>query len=294
MEILTPAQVEQFHRNGYLKFTRVLAEDQVQRLRDALDRVIREEQEREDDSGRPPEFAYGHDRRADLKAGGQRPARAIHQFVNMWKVVPEYREVIHNPKITGAIRDLMGADRIRLWHDQVISKPPGDNAHFSCHHDFYFWPLDRPTMITCWLALDDATVANGCMHVIPGSHRDPRFQPVGCDLSEDIHLSPAPLGPGEPGSLYQEVRTWGPERAVPVELKAGECMFHHCLNYHMTPQNVTDRQRRAFVIIYMPDGTRYNHAQSPNHPCTNYLHLADGTPLTRDEFPICGEGTASA
>ena len=284
MSILTQEQMERFHRDGYLKFGSVIEAAEVERLRAALDRVIAEELTRKDYSDLPPEFAYGHDR----KGQDRQDVRAIHQFVNMWKVVPEYREVLHNPKITGVVRELMDVERIRLWHDQIISKPPGDNAHFSCHHDFYFWPLDRPTMITCWLALDDATAANGCMHVIPGSHRDPRFQPVDCDLSEDIHLSPAPMGSGEPGSLYNDVRAWMPEKAVPVELKAGECMFHHCLNYHMTPQNTTDRQRRAFVMIFMPDGTRYKHAQSPNHVCTNYLHMHDGTVMEGDAFPICG------
>lgn len=284
MAVLNREQVEQFHRDGYLKFGRVIEDAQIERLRAALDRTIREELDREDFSDLPPEFAYGHDRK-----GGERPGtRAIHQFVNMWKVVPEYQEVIHNPRVTSAVRELMDAPRVRLWHDQVISKPPGNNKHFNCHHDFYFWPLDRPRMITCWLALDDATPENGCMHVIPGSHRDPRFQPPGCDLSPDIHLAPAPMGAGEPGSLYQEVRTWDVDRAVPVKLKAGECMFHHCLNYHMTPENWTDRQRRAFILIYMPDGTRYHHAQSPNHPCTSYLNLEDGTVLNGEHFPVCG------
>ncbi len=283
MAIITPDQVAKFRRDGYLRFGRVIDHDQVERLRAALDRTIAEELACEDVSDRPPEFAYGHERK-----GQGHVTRDIHQFVNMWKVVPEFAEVIHHPTITEAVRELMGARTVRLWHDQVISKPPGDNRHFACHHDFYFWPLDRPAMITCWLALDDASVANGCMHVIPGSHRDPRFQPTGCDLSEDIHISPGPMGPGEPASLYDAVRTWGPDRTVPVELQAGECMFHHCLNYHLTPQNVTDRQRRAFVIIYMPDGTRYNHAQSPKHPCTSYLHLTDGVALDRAEFPVCG------
>jgi ectoine hydroxylase-related dioxygenase (phytanoyl-CoA dioxygenase family) len=287
MAILTPKQVEQFYRDGYLKFGQVIDAAEVERLRAALDRVIADELTREDYSDLPPEFAYGHDRKKE-RMEGVRPARAIHQFVNIWKVAPEYQDTIHNAQITGAIRELMGASRVRLWHDQVISKPPGDNAHFSCHHDFYFWPLDRPAMITCWLALDDATPENGCMHVIPGSHRDPRFQPPDCELSEELHLSPVPMGPGEPGSLYNEVRTWMPERARPVLLKAGECMFHHCLNYHMTPQNTTDRQRRAFVMIYMPDGTRYKQAQSPNHPCTNYLGLEDGAIMDGLEFPICG------
>ena len=182
----------------------------------------------------------------------------------------------------------METETVRLWHDQVISKPPGENKVFAMHHDFYFWPLNRPTMISCWLALDDATPENGGMHVIPGSHRDPRFQPVDCDLSDDIHLSPVPMGEGAPASLYAEARTWHSDKATPVMLKAGECMFHHCLNYHITPENVTDRQRRAFVMIFMPDGTRYKHSQSPNHVCTNTLGLTDGEPMQRAEFPVCG------
>lgn len=283
MAILTPEQVQQFYRDGYLKFGKVIEADEVERLRDGLDRVIADELTREDDAGLPPEFAFGHARRGAETASG----RAIHQFVNMWKVVPEYRELLHNARIVGAVRDLMAVDRVRLWHDQLISKPPGDNGHFACHHDFYFWPLDRPSMITCWLALDDATPENGCMHVIPGSHRDPRFQPVTCDLADDLHLSPVPLGPGEPGSLYDAVRTTMPDGTKPVPLKAGECMFHHCLNYHLTPRNITDRQRRAFVMILMPDGARYRHSQSPNHPCTSYLHLDDGVPLEGDLFPLC-------
>ena len=285
MEILTPEQAEQFYRDGYLKFGQVINPEDVERLRAALDRVIAEELTRDDYSDLPPEFAFGHDRR---DSAGNRPARAIHQFVNMWKVAPEYRSLQSNARITGVVRDLMQVDRIRLWHDQVISKPPGDNALFNCHHDFYFWPLDRPTMITCWLALDDATAANGCMHVVPGSHRDPRYQPADCDLCGDIHLSPVAMGPGEPASLYADIRTWMPERAKPIELKAGECMFHHCLNYHLTPQNTTERQRRAFVMIFMPDGSHYKQSQSPMHCCTNYLNLEDGAVMGDPDFPICG------
>jgi ectoine hydroxylase-related dioxygenase (phytanoyl-CoA dioxygenase family) len=282
--VLTAEEVERFYRDGYLKYRRVLDDAAVQRLRDALDEVIAEELSRDEPPDRPPEFAFGHDRKASAVA--DRPKRAIHQFVNMWKVSPEFREVLHNPQVVGAVRELMGVERVRLWHDQLISKPPGDNGHFACHHDFYFWPLDRPTMVSCWLALDDATPANGCMHVVPGSHRDPRYQPEGCELTEELHLAPAPLGPGEPGSLYDDIRTWLPDRAKPVELKAGECMFHHCLNYHMTPQNRTDRQRRAFVMIFMPDGTRYRRAQAPNHPCTSYLNLEDGQVMDGETFPL--------
>lgn len=281
MEVLSQEQVEGFHRDGYLRFGRVLDAAGVEGLREALTRAAASAHDPGADV--PPEFAYGHEAHGARSSG-----RAIHQYLNLWKVAPEYRAVVDHPAITGVARDLMGARAVRIWHDQVISKPPGDNKHFQCHHDFYFWPLDRPTMITCWLALDDASADNGCMHVVPRSHRDPRYQPAGCDLSPDIHLEPAPGGPGAPGSLYDEIRTWMPDRAVPVELAAGECMFHHCLNYHMTPENRTDRQRRAFVIIYMPDGSRYNPAQSAHHPCAHYLGLEDGAPMGGPAFPICG------
>jgi ectoine hydroxylase-related dioxygenase (phytanoyl-CoA dioxygenase family) len=286
MTLLTSNQMEQFHRDGFLKFGRVIDMDEVGRLRTTLQHTIDKEMHREDDGDLPPEFRFGHDRKGGSQAGQY--GRAIHQFVNMWKVAPEYQAVIHNRMITEAVRELMGAPQVRIWHDQVISKPPGDNKKFGFHHDFYFWPLDRPTMISCWLALDHATPQNGCMHCIPGSHRDPRYQPPDCDLSADISLSPTAGGPGDAGSLYDAVRTWDVDKAVPVELQPGECMFHHCLNYHMTPQNISDRQRRAFVIIYMPDGTRYKHSQSPGHVCTSHLGLQDGALMNGELFPVCG------
>jgi len=283
MNILTNEQIEQFYLDGYMKFGPAVEAEEVEKLRDGLDRIIREEEVRDSDEGLPPEFVYGHDRKTT-----KIERRSIHQFLNMWKMDDAYRRTINNAKITGAMRDLMGAEKVRIWHDQVISKPPGDNDLFGCHHDFYFWPLARPALISCWLALDDATVENGCMHVFPGSHRDPRFQPPTCDLAADLNLSPIAGGPGEPGSLYEEIRTRGPETAVPVELKAGECMFHHCLNYHLTPRNSTDRQRRAFVMIFMPDGMRYFRQQSPGHPCTGHLNLEDGVVMGGENFPVCG------
>jgi ectoine hydroxylase-related dioxygenase (phytanoyl-CoA dioxygenase family) len=281
---MDPEMIDRFRRDGYLKYGRVIGDEQLNRLRRDLDDLIAEEESGRTARELPPEFAFGHER----KRTGEPTGRAIHQFLNMWKVSPTYRTVVNNPQIVGAVRALIGAAQVRIWHDQVISKPPRDNALFQCHHDFYFWPLDRPAMVSCWLALDDATVDNGCMHVFPGSHRDPRMQPPDCDLADDLFLTPVPLGAGEPGSLYAEMKTKQPSEAVPVELKAGECMFHHCLNWHLTPRNVTDRQRRAFVMIFMPDGTRYNQAQAPNHPCTTYLDLTDSQPMAGAAFPICG------
>ena len=95
--------------------------------------------------------------------------------MNMWKREPSYEAAIHNPLIAGTARGLLDTPEVRLWHDQIISKPPHDNGHFGYHHDFFFWPLSPPNIVSCWLALDDATVDSGCMHVMPKSHKDERF-----------------------------------------------------------------------------------------------------------------------
>src|SRR5262245_18845769 len=86
MGVLTGEQVERFHRDGYLKFGRVLEPAQVERMRAALDRIIAEELASEGEADRPPEFAYGHDRKGQDPTTSGRAPRKIHQFVNIWKV----------------------------------------------------------------------------------------------------------------------------------------------------------------------------------------------------------------
>ncbi len=283
---MTAAEHVEFYRSqGYVNRGQVLTPAEVGDMRAGLDKVIAQERAGGDDTS--VEFKYGHDRVGDAPDESGRDARAIHQYVNMWKRDPAYEAVIHNPNIVETARALLGTPDVRLWHDQIISKPPGDNAHFGFHQDFYFWPLSPPNIVSCWLALDDATVDNGCMHVMPASHDDPQFLP-------DVWAREA----AEAGEAREEGRTVEEtERAKrfaldvshgkPVELRAGECMFHHCLNFHCTPPNVTDRQRRALVMIFMAEGVLYDHAKSPNHILVPTIDVADGEPLVGDGFPVC-------
>ena len=277
--MITAEQIQFFEENGYLKFGKVLEPEEIEALRDGLDRIIRLELEGGDDAS--IEFKYGHDRRGDTLGESGRGPRTIHQYVNMWKRDKDYERTIHNPLIAGAARELLRTPEVRLWHDQIISKPPRDNAHFRFHQDFYFWPLSHPSIASCWLALDDATVENGCMHVIPGSHRDPRFSP-------EAHAAEvAAAERREPEKTErQKIAALDASYGVPVEIKAGECMFHHCLNFHATPQNTTDRERRSFVMIFMAQGVCYNAAQSGGHILVPTIEVKDGEPLVGSGFPV--------
>lgn len=281
--MITQEQIAFFQENGYLRYGPVLTDAEVETYRERLDQTIEEE----NTGGRDdhPEFRFGHRRKGMVEAG--RPERVITQYVNMWKRDEEYLNLLHHPVITGVAKALLAAEAVRLWHDQIISKPPHDNGHFHFHQDFYLWPLMEPNILTCWLALDDVDPSNGSMHVVPGSHRDPRF-----GLESYEHEQAAlRLAEAEGRTLEESERVKMKYKDASfgqsVNLAAGECMFHHCLNFHATPANVTERQRRAHIMIYMADGVRVNLNRSQQHPLIPGFEVGHGEPLVGTGFPVC-------
>ncbi|HCP99686.1 MAG TPA: hypothetical protein DIT99_02850 [Candidatus Latescibacteria bacterium] len=273
----TDEQIQFWDENGYLKFGKVLEQGEVAELLAGLDRIVRIESEECDDSS--IEFSIGHDRGGEGGAYGE----AITQYLNLWKRDAAYDRTVRHPLITGIAKQLLKSPELRLWHDHVISKPPGENDRFQFHQDFYNWPLADPNILTCWIALDDATVANGCMHVVPGSHRDPRFLPA-ARKKELEELAQNPDARTERVIMGEHDAGFG----VPVELKSGECMFHHSLNFHSTPKNTTDSHRRAFVIIYLPAGMCVTNTQAWDHPLVPLFEVAPGEPIIGSHFPVVG------
>ena len=276
--MVTEEQIRFWDDNGYLKYGKVLEQGEVAELLEGFDRVTRIESEGGDDSS--VEFTVGHargDNDAEYEAGG------IRQYINLWKRDGVYDKAVRHPLITGIAKQLLKTPELRLWHDHMISKPPEENDRFQFHQDFYNWPLADPNILTCWIALDDATVANGCMHVVPGSHRDPRFSLAGRE-KELEELAENPDARTERVIMGEHDASFG----VPVELKSGECMFHHSLNFHSTPKNTTTGQRRAFVIIYMPEGILFNNSQAWDHILVPNIEAKHGEPITSSNFPVVG------
>ena len=283
--MITQQQIDYFAENGYLRYGSVLDAAAVEELRTALDNVITIESAGGDDS--EVEFQFGHRRGAPMASAAQeeRP-RVLTQYVNMFKREPSYERLLHHPIISGVACALLNSPRVRLWHDQVISKPPGDNGHFRYHQDFYLWPLHAPRIVTCWLALDDVTPENGCMHVVPGSHKDPRFG-LESYAAELAARAAAEAEGRETEETERQKMAYEPaSTGRPVELKAGECMFHHCLNFHATPANVTSLQRRAHVMIFMAEGVKVKIGQAPNHPLIPNFTVNDGDELVGEGFPL--------
>lgn len=143
---------------------------------------------------------------------------------------------VRKPEIVDVIEELMGPN-IKLYAEQLMMKPRFNGTVTHWHQDSVAFPWFLPQVaVSCWVALDDATVENGCMTVIPGSHK---WGPVAKEY-KDTFLNSGKFA--EP---------------VPVEIKAGECMFHHGLNWHRTGANSTPNRRRGLALHYIQSETMY-------------------------------------
>ena len=128
----------------------------------------------------------------------------------------------------------------------VMNKPAGGGADLRWHQDRWT-DLDRDPQITVWTALDPAMIANGCVEIVPRSHRRLRNSTnrSGFLSSEQIH------------HLDQQIRSADPLcETVHLELEAGEAVLLHNWTLHRSGINDTEFSRRAFSVCYMDAATR--------------------------------------
>lgn len=262
--ILTPEQIAEFHERGYLKYGKVYSDSEADALRERMFAVMEGRSERK------------AERIADFHEGSK---RKMIQIVNIWEADPQFHEHLYNPTICEIIAELMGTDTVRVWHDQVQYKPPKIGGPTDWHQDHPYWPIIQPAdLISAWVALDDATVENGCMWMVPGSHKwgPHKGGTIGTDPN---NFDPLP----DLSSLPADIKI---ER-IPCEVKKGEVMFHHCLTWHGSPWNNSERGRPAIAVHYMPGYTRYEPASG--HLVEHHVKVKPGEPLVGDHFPTVME-----
>ena len=161
-----PTQIDEFHRNGFLNGGRVLSDEELGALSDALDEIL---------TKGPDGFAPGEAQPVsfrDLAGGSGVSEHPVWQIVNIWEAAPAWERLIYHPAVVRGISQLTGHADLQVWHDQIQYKPAryGGSTHW--HQDAPLWPIIKPmTPVSAWIPLDDATEENGCMWMVPGSHK---------------------------------------------------------------------------------------------------------------------------
>jgi ectoine hydroxylase-related dioxygenase (phytanoyl-CoA dioxygenase family) len=140
----------------------------------------------------------------------------------------------------------LGPD-IKLFRDALMMKPAHHGSAKPYHQDSAYWTIDPPDLASVWMALDNATLENGCMRVLPGSHA--------WGMMEHKHL--------EDFQVEEDRLDRSQEVAVP--LKPGGCLVFHSLLLHATSPNTSDLSRRAMITSYMSAKSRFIGDQKPDY-----------------------------
>jgi ectoine hydroxylase-related dioxygenase (phytanoyl-CoA dioxygenase family) len=210
LKVLTSAQIQSYQEDGVLFPLPALSDTELQYFRschDELDRLL----------------------------GGQATAQQkgeCHLHYN-WAC-----DLATHPRILDAVEDVIGPD-ILIHSSTVFAKYPGDQRFISWHQDSFYWRLSEPRLVSAWIALTDSGVENGCMRVLPGTHRR-RYEHI-----EQRHQNNI-LGKGLTVSEELDFA-----RAVNVVLKAGEMSFHHANIIHGSQPNISTQPRIGYAVRYV-------------------------------------------
>ncbi|MEM7379604.1 MAG: phytanoyl-CoA dioxygenase family protein [Bacteroidota bacterium] len=232
---LSEAELQSYQTDGYVSGIKLLEEWQADVLLEDLNKV------RNPDNPSHELFYEFHSNESSD------PEAVLFHSLGHWRITEGFHDVLWNPAFLKAASQLLGNRSVRFWHDQLFCKPARHGGVVAWHQDFSYWTRTTAMQhLTCWVALDDATVDNGCLHYIPGSHQ--------WGLLEKPELAGDMEGIMEYLSEDQK-KAFKP---VPIELKKGYATFHHPLLMHGSFENRSDRKRRAFVLNVFADGTKSN------------------------------------
>jgi phytanoyl-CoA hydroxylase len=227
--MVTDMQLAQFREQGYFILEDLFGAAEINELTAHID-------------------AFSEQHEAELQRQGQqgisRP-REISFTTHLAEQDAAIRRFVAQPKLVAITTRVLGPD-VALYWDQAVYKRPEAQRDFPWHQDNGYIPVEPAEYLTCWLALVDATIANGCIWVIPGSHKH-----------GVVEHKETPIGK----QCY-----FGPDPGVAIELRQGSMACFSSLLFHRSGPNLSAATRKGYVIQYAPAHVR---------------HAVTGAPLAR-------------
>ena len=268
--MLTAKDIQQFHDSGYCVSPVVFDAERIRRARQAVDRVYASDL----DDGRSWPFIE------PVTGNGPYGVRTTLFSAHVNRTI---RSMAANEIVVGMAATLLGCEAVRLWQDQAIWKPgtggvPVEDGNIGFHQDYSYWQDSSTTnMVSANIALQDVTVRNGALRMIPGSHKLGLISDLGGFFHTDLM-----------GTRQRLQADLGVREDVPIELKAGQVSFHHSLTIHGSGPNTSASPRVVLAPAYIADGTFFRVEGQP--PCPHSQLLGEGrqhgTPFAGEFFPL--------
>jgi hypothetical protein len=174
--------------------------------------------------------------------------KAFLQVTNLWTHDEAVKRFVFERQFAQIAADLLGVEKVRLYHDQALFKEPG-GGHTPWHQDKFYWPLDTERMITMWMPLVDVDEPMGLIRFASGSHLGGSVENLEIsEESEDFY------------ARYLDRMSF--PIAGPTHMKAGDATFHFGWTIHSAGGNLSERMREVMTVIYFADGARITEPKS--------------------------------
>lgn len=236
--VLSDAEVDAFHRDGQLTPSFRPVNDLVARMHSAIEGLI----------------AHNPDIRPEQLVG----AHVKESKDTGVKGAEDLLECARHPDILDPVEQLIGRDII-FWGSQVFSKPAGDGMAIPWHQDGQYWPMRPLKSVTVWVAIDPARAENGCMRVIPGTHRNGLMEH---ESSADDTLA---LNQGLKKEVFDE------DQAYDVELEPGQFSLHDAMVIHGSNANRSGMRRCGYAMRFMPATSLFDRSIPPTRIAHNQV-----------------------
>ena len=188
--------------------------------------------------------------------GGVQARAVLRKLDNPHHHRESVRRLARAPALVSMVETLIGPG-VSVYFSQIFFKPPEGGGPKPAHQDnFYFGPRDPEGLVTAWVALDDATLENGCLYFGEGTNRGPVY----------AHEAPE----GEPFNLQLPAALLQRQPMQPAPVLRGGVSFHHGNTFHQSGPNLSTRWRRACALHYVKSDNRFEH---PALPYDNSLML---------------------
>jgi phytanoyl-CoA hydroxylase len=221
----TASQIQQYREQGFLVVEGFLDEAELAHWRRMTDEAVQQRL-----AARP------------APQGDEYYRRVFTQCIRLADEHAGIADLVLKRQLGAVLGALAGVKGIRVWHDQALYKPPYGNPT-GWHLDCPYWSFESRDAISIWVALDDATLGNGCLWYLPGTHKLARYEQI--DLRRNID------------DLFRFYPEWLSIEPVAAPVRAGGAIFHNGLVAHAAGANMTNNPRRAMTCAYMPDGATF-------------------------------------
>lgn len=248
--ILSQNQKEQFWTDGFLLVENAINDRQLENLKKTFLDWVDESRNYKADYG---ETMDGRPR-FDLQPGHSSDVPGLRRIQSPEEISEVFADVMRNGRSVDMCVELIGQG-IRFHHGKVNSKLPGTATKVNFHQDFPFEPMTNDDMITCLLFIDDVTLENGPLEVVPGTHKGPLYS----HWHNGIFT----------GSVSDEILAQHEDKVMRCTGKAGSVCLMHASLLHGSAPNLSNKSRTLYISTYYAEDAI---ELSPNHLPSTLTH----------------------